>query len=530
MAERFGAGGPFISLEDVSLRLYDRLMFEGTRWEIGSDQHWAVLGPNGAGKSTLVKALCGRVPVVRGRIAYHFCADGALPQDRVAYVSLDDGDTPLGGGVPFYQSRWNVGVREASLSVGEYLSEDRLRRRSPFQVLERPADPGPFIARQARVLGLLDIEDLLTKDVLHLSDGERRKVLIARALLRDPRLLILDNPFTGLDPRFRTRLREAIARLMGHELRVMVVTARPDEIPPGITHVLAVEEGQVVAQGPRQAVLDRDRVRRMVGSGLPSGLRLTFPQDRQAEDGRPILEVLVHMEGVNVSYGRARILRQVTWTVRQGENWALLGPNGAGKTTLLSLILGDHPQAYANDITLFGRRRGSGESIWEIKRQVGWVAPELHLYYPRHVSCADVVCSGFYDSIGLYQRCTPAQRRAASSWMDYLGISRYAEKGFNHISQGEQRMMLIARALVKRPLLLVLDEPCQGLDARNRDRILQIVDALVVHLDTSVIYVTHRHDELPRAITHLLRLQEGRVAYQGRRSGPRRRSRIEQTF
>jgi molybdate transport system ATP-binding protein len=173
------------------------------------------------------------------------------------------------------------------------------------------------------------------------------------------------------------------------------------------------------------------------------------------------------------------------------------------------MILGDHPQAYANDITLFGRRRGSGESIWEIKQHIGHVSPELHLYYPKQISCFDVVCSGFFDSVGLYTRCSPQQRRTAERWMEQLGLQPRADRLFTEISEGEQRLVLLARTLVKDPLLLILDEPCQGLDSSNKKWILHVVDAIGQQLETSIIYVTHDTDQLPQVITRIMRLDGG---------------------
>jgi molybdate transport system ATP-binding protein len=214
---------------------------------------------------------------------------------------------------------------------------------------------------------------------------------------------------------------------------------------------------------------------------------------------------------VSVAYGGVQILDGIDWTVRRGERWALLGPNGAGKTTLLSLILGDNPQAYANNVTLFGRRRGSGESIWEVKQQIGWVAPELHLYYPKSLSCLEVVCSGFFDSVGIYRRPSPEQCEAARRWVEHLGISHLAAGPFASISEGQQRLVLMARAVVKNPALLVLDEPCQGLDVEHRDRVLQTVDTISARLDSSLIYVTHDPHALPASISHVLRLEVGRI-------------------
>ena len=230
--------------------------------------------------------------------------------------------------------------------------------------------------------------------------------------------------------------------------------------------------------------------------------------------------VLVRMRKVNVSYGDVQVLSGINWTVRRGDKWALLGPNGSGKTTLLSLILGDNPQAYANEITLFGRRRGSGESIWEIKQHIGWVAPELLLHYPRDVLCVDVVCSGFFDSVGLYRRPTAGQRQVAQQWMERLSMWKHARMPLAALSEGEQRLALVARALVKEPWLLILDEPCQGLDADNRRRVLGAVAAIGRQPDATLIYVTHQDDELLPVITHVLRLRKSR-ARETRHSLPR---------
>jgi molybdate transport system ATP-binding protein len=492
---------PFITLDNVALRLYDRVLFEHTDWKILDNQHWAVIGPNGSGKSTLMRALCGRVPVVQGRIAYHFTENGAKPQEQIAYVSFDAQRSVVGWQDPFYQARWNSDRSADGVPVADCLSREQVYKTNPFQVIDDLPDPAVFVARRDEVIERLQIETLLGKNTIQLSNGERRKVFIARALLKSPRLLILDNPFTGLDQEFRARLKEIIARLMGDRMRVMVVETDRDEIPPGVTHVLEVEDCRVVASGPVDAASKSRGVEPVQKPGF------LLEKNRVSED-----RILVRMEGVCVSYDGTPVLRGIDWTVREGERWALLGPNGAGKTTLLGLILGDNPQAYANQIALFGRRRGSGESIWEIKRRIGWVAPELHLYTPIAATGFDVVCSGFFDSVGLYRQCSPQQREEARAWMARLSISDCAKAAFRQLSEGEQRMVLVARALVKRPQLLVLDEPCQGLDTRNRDRVLEAVDSVG---NTSMIYVTHEADEMPKTITHVIRLDTGRVISKG---------------
>lgn len=500
---------PFLSLDDITLRLYGRLMFEGTSWCITDDQHWAVIGPNGSGKTTLMRAIRGHVPVVKGRITYHFADGGALPYREIEYVAFDAPEHTLRRTGQYYQARWNVGPQERHLAVSTYLS-DRVGRGSPFQVVPISTGSAALAEHRSHIVDLLGIQGLLDRQLIELSDGERRKVSLARALLEKPRLLILDNPFTGLDSRFREHLEGVVDRLMYDSLRVIVVTSRPDEIPSGTTHLLLVGGYRVMAAGEKQTAMQE--VPAVTRRPLPA---LAAPVPRPGSRPAEAHPVLVDLHDVNVSYGQSRILDGVDWTIRRGEHWALLGPNGSGKTTLLSLIAGDHPQAYANDINLFGAPRGEGESIWQIKERIGWVSPELHLYYPKDRTCLDAVCSGFFDTVGLYRRPFPWQRRSAASWMRQLGVHGCAEVPLSAVSEGEQRLVLLARALVKHPFLLILDEPCQGLDVQNRDRILKVVDAVADGLDTSVVYVTHDTGRLPRAITHLMHLDAGKVTYAG---------------
>ncbi len=501
---------PFILLEDVSIRLGDRVLFEGLCWEMQSDQHWAVIGPNGSGKTILMRALCGSLPVVKGQIVYHFmAANGHNPAcDCIAHVTFENQAT-IRSEDAFYQARWNTGISQETPSVAEFLSEQNVRRINPFQVVERSSDP-EFEVRRRDAVEQLELGNLLDRKLVALSNGERRKVAIARALLTNPRLLILDNPFVGLDERFRVKLRENLENLMQGEMRVLLVGTSRDEIPPGITHILWVQDNRAIAQGPRTSVMDGVTSVDPHSAPRLATLPVAFASQSRAER-EPSSKTLVHMENVSVSYNGTPVLRQVNWTIRENERWALIGPNGAGKTTLLSLILADNPQAYANNIALFGKLRGSGESIWEIKRNIGWVAPELQQYYPRNATCLDVVCSGWFDSVGLYQECSTHQRQVALSWLQQFGLAEHAGTELGQVSHGEQRLTLLARALVKSPTLLVLDEPCQGLDGDNRDRVVQAVDGISRRPNTSMIYVTHRADELPQSITHVLKLSEGQV-------------------
>jgi molybdate transport system ATP-binding protein len=499
---------PLIQLTGVALRAHGQTLFEGTNWQIRKGERWAIVGANGSGKSTLARALCGQVPITSGQINYHFGNGETTPYRRVALVSFHRQRDLLNSRPTFHQARWNTGVTERALPVTRYLSGGAAANQSPFQVVEEEPGGTASVAKQEQVIARLGIQPLLHKDLTELSSGERRKVSIAKALLECPRVLILENPFTGLDASSRQTLALLVDQLSDQQIAVVLVTARLDTLPPSVTDVLMVDQGRVIAQGAREAVLAEIEARDAAGPAWDG----QCPVETQPEPGR---STLVQMCDVRVRYRGRAVLAGVDWAVREGEHWALLGPNGAGKTTLLSLILGDHPQGYANDIVLFDRQRGSGETIWEIKAQIGWVAPELHLYYPTGSSGLDIVCSGFTDTIGVREPWTQAQRGAAMRWMRELGVEDCAGRRFGALSESQQRLILIARAVVKMPRLLILDEPCQGLDTTNRARVRRVVELTARQSQTSVIYVTHDPGELPSVITHLLRLEQGQVAYRG---------------
>jgi len=208
-----------------------------------------------------------------------------------------------------------------------------------------------------------------------------------------------------------------------------------------------------------------------------------------------------------VRYGTATVFNDLSWKVRKGENWAIIGPNGSGKTTLLQLIASDHPQAYANEIYLFGKRRGSGESIWEIKQHMGLLSPEFQISYRKPIRSFDVVLSGFFNSIGLYQRASDRQRTIAQKWVRRLKLLHLMDRRYDLLSYGERRMILLARAVVTTPEILILDEPCQGLDLYHRQLILELIDDICDKIETQLLYVTHHLNELPACITHRFDLE-----------------------
>jgi molybdate transport system ATP-binding protein len=278
-------------------------------------------------------------------------------------------------------------------------------------------------------------------------------------------------------------------------------------LPPGTTHLLLVCNQRIIAQGTRRAVLKHPLARELVSSAPSSSSSSSLKHRPMKVRATPLIE----LNHATIRLGSKRILDDVTWTMRRGENWALLGPNGSGKTTLLSLIQGDNPQAYALDLRLFGVRPETTATLWHLRRKMGWLSPELHLHYPPGWSCLEVVCSGFFNQIGLYEPCTPRQRATARGWLRRLGLAHRAQQLFGELSLGDQRLILLARAVVKKPKLLVLDEPCQGLDITHRRSLLTTVDRLIGQTRASLIFVTHHAREMPGCISHVLELKSGRI-------------------
>jgi molybdate transport system ATP-binding protein len=214
----------------------------------------------------------------------------------------------------------------------------------------------------------------------------------------------------------------------------------------------------------------------------------------------------VNIQQGRISFGEQVVFENLDWRIEPGQHWQLAGPNGSGKTCLLNLITGDHPQCYSNDIFVFGYQRGQGESIWDIKQHIGYVSSALQWQYRVSVSIRNVVLSGFYDSIGLYQAATDSQQTITRQWLALLGMADRADAPFQALSFGDQRLLLIARAMVKHPTLLILDEPCLGLDDINRQRVLALISRVCAESQTTVIYVNHHASDRIAGIEHYLTL------------------------
>lgn len=465
---------------DGAVPRFPEFRFSGpVSWEIAEYENWAVIGPNGGGKTLLTDILQGKVALKEGKV--EIVSDrGEESYKIVKSMAFRDIYSLADCRNMYYQQRWNSSDVEEAPLAGSILKEygdDKIERYTK----------------------LFHIENLLEKRIISLSSGELRKFLITRILMSEPKVLILDNPFIGLDADSRASLSgmlQEMARMNG--LQTILVLSNPQDIPAWIEKILLIKERTIAGVFSRSDFLSDISLTHLLFPGL-SQPTLVLPV--QAGKTTDSFDIAVRMESVCVRYDNRTILRDIDWTVKQGEKWALLGENGSGKSTLLSLVCGDNPQAYANKITLFDRKRGTGESIWDIKKRIGYLSPDIHTYYLQDIPCIDVVASGFFDSVGLYRKCDEQQRETARKWLAIFEMGHLAERSFVKISYGEQRLVLLARAFVKSPELLILDEPLHGLDAGKKFLAKGIIESYCSSPEKTLIYVTHYREEIPSCVT-----------------------------
>ena len=416
----------------------------------------------------------GKYPLREGTLQYDFSPSATQTvYDNVKYIAFRDTYGAADANY-YYQQRWNAHDQDEAPDVREMLGEikDEQLKQELFE--------------------LFRIEPMLDKKIILLSSGELRKFQLAKTLLTAPRVLM----FSLLD-----RLTKMSS------VQIILVLSMLDDIPSFITHVIPVDKMMVYSKMEREAYLEAFRSRDVAVSFDELQQRIVdLPYGGNNYDS----DEVVKLNKVSIRYDDRTILKELDWTVRRGEKWALSGENGAGKSTLLSLVCADNPQSYACDISLFGRKRGTGESIWEIKKHIGYVSPEMHRAYLKNLPAIEIVASGLHDSIGLYKRPQPEQMAICEWWMDIFGIAELKDKPFLQLSSGEQRLALLARAFVKDPELLILDEPLHGLDTYNRRRVKKIIEAFCHRKDKTMIMVTHYESELPGTITDRIFLKRNR--------------------
>lgn len=498
-----------VSAKNISFRNGLSWILRDIRLVLKQGESLAVTGSSGSGKTSLGMILTGLIPPSGGVLSVRPGLKRVMVHQHDQFMSLS------GRRSTYYGQRYENQGMENTPTVLDYLQD--IQKKTDTPVVETAL---------TEMMKQMQITHLSERRLLQLSNGERKRIQLTAALLQKPGLLVLDQPFVGLDTGSRSILTEILEKQLNAGISVVLI-CDPEHIPPGFNRVLELSGGKI-----RQ---DRSRE-----SYVPSeSEQVTEKADNRFFSVLPVPEenfsTIVRMNQVNVTIGNKQILKNINWQIKNGGQWALLGPNGAGKTTLLSLITADNPQGYINDLVLFDKKRGSGESIWDIKKRIGFVSPELHLYFLRgagiyntipglhgktagkydSLSCMDVLLSGFRDEIGFASSPTDLQQEVAETWLSILKLDHLKKKLYIQASFGQQRSLLLGRALVKSPSLLILDEPCQGLDQNQTRNFIRMLDVICSRIHTALVYVTHLEEEIPQCVTNMIMLKEGRVTYCG---------------
>ena len=488
-----------ITIDNCRIENSSTTLLHEISWEMKDGEVWLVIGPNGGGKADFLNALSG-----------------------IGGLKITPNTDGLFSDI-FYDSTETVSLERAA----RLIQEERENDESDY--IEGGVDHGRtgrvFISQALTsetklenepAVKLCGIEKILDRGLKYMSTGEIRRTLLARALLSGKQLLILSDPFAGLDVQSRTILLDffdSIARKKGAP-QIILGMERWHEIPDAITHVLEFTDKKISFSGTRADYEKLLSERENQGEEKKAQDKRDFEEEykktvNSGEVNPPAGDILVEMHDVNVGWDGHQVLRNLNWTLARGEHWLVRGPNGSGKTTFLELITGDNMQVFSNDVRIFGNRRGSGETIWDIKKRLGIVSYRLHVEYRMlgGTSLLAVIISGLRDSIGLYgDAASDLEIATAKKWLALGGFEGRESESFCSLSYGEQRAILILRSAVKTPEILILDEPCHGLDEQYRSKILQLMELIGNGGTTTMLHVTHDPSEVLPCEKHILEL------------------------
>lgn len=340
-----------------------------------------------------------------------------------------------------------------------------------------------------------NLRHCLSKGYRQLSSGESRKLLLLAAISREPQILCIENPYDGVDKNGCAELDRIFTFLQKKGLSVIITVNNRSDIPAWCSNIAVINAGQVILQGTQDTVipqLETLKDQEKKESTLHLSLEKT---DLSQKEAAPSKTEYIRLQDGFANYGETKVFSGLNLTIHAGQHTLFTGPNGCGKSTLLHIICGDNQNCYANDLHIMGKKRGSGESIWELKKHMGIVTPELHRNHHIPGSALQVVLSGFFDSIGMYQSYSKKQELEALHWLKMTGLQEQAKKPFRRLSYADQRLCLIARAMIKMPPLLILDEPTMGLDESSRETLLDFLERIAETEISTILYVSHREDE-----------------------------------
>lgn len=474
---------PFVHIANLNLQYANKQVLQDLNWSIFPGEHWVIGGKSGSGKSSLAKAIVQQEKS-SGELKFQFDNQLSLPAQAYYVANWYQFANLEGDRNFYYQQRYNKQQSNDTWTV----YADLLNFGKQYQLDFKTAEP---------ILEALGFNNCRSTQLIELSSGEHKKLQLVQALWLKPQLLILDEPYTGLDKQARSSVNQLLDKLASAGSSLILIS-NDRNLPTAINRYAELVDGQLQPVESMEAMAQDE-----------SRQSKPFPYFLQQQP-RVDADRMIELRNVSVRYGDKLVLNKINWCVQAGEKWLLQGPNGSGKSTLLSLLTGDHPQAYANDIYLFGKKRGSGESIWDIKEKIGIISPELHWYFDKQATVWHTIASGFYDSIGWFIQVKYEEKKQIEQLLDFFDLLADKDKLLHTLPLGKQRLALLARTIIKNPQLLILDEPCQGLDRSQTAHFNAVVDELSAYGKT-LIYVGHYEAQLPACLDHRIVLEKGEV-------------------
>ncbi|WP_316800019.1 ATP-binding cassette domain-containing protein [Pedobacter frigidisoli] len=473
----------FVSIKHLNLKYREKPVLSDLNWSVNAGEQYVFFGESGSGKTSLAKIIAG-LQSAGGQVEIKYAAGSHLPAEVLFVESWYQFKNLEGVANFYYQQRYTSQQAKDTLTVHAELVSYGKEKGLHFDQVEP-------------ILEALKFSSFASSQLIELSSGEHKKLQLVKALWLKPQLLIIDQPYTGLDVSSRKNLNHLLNKISEEGVQLILIS-NDDELPSLINRFAEIKNGQIVVSAYKErlpAIIERP------AKEIPDFLKQS-----------PVYSStnIVKMVDVNISYGEKRVLKNINWEVKAGEKWLLQGHNGSGKSTLLSLVNGDHPQSYANELYLFGNRRGSGESIWDIKQHIGLISPEFHWYFDASATVWQSIASGFYDTVGLFQQLPYSKSEQVNELVEYFGLTANKNELLTSLPLGKQRLVLLARTIIKNPELLILDEPCQGLDQQQTQHFNQLIDELCGN-GMTLIYVGHFESQLPTCIEKRILLEKGEV-------------------
>lgn len=469
-----------VIVKNISVQQNNNTVLNNISFTLERGEHLLITGASGSGKTTLAKTLANKI-FYKGTVSFEINHPGIIFVEQHYYFKTLSNTNEF-----YYQQRYNSLEGNDAQTVNEEL----VKITNDKDVVNE-------------LLNQLGLAGRKHDSLLHLSSGEHKRFQLIKAFLKNADVYIFDSPFMGLDANCRRNAGDLINRKA--QSATIIIIADTEDTPTCITNVIELENGKTkrFESNLNSRQHSTINIKHSIIYEQQSIFNANIPQQKNYED----FKIAVKLDNIHVAYGNKQILSNICWQINRGEKWLLKGVNGSGKSTLLSLVTGDHPQAYANKIILFDKKRGSGESIWDIKKKIGFVSPELYWYFDKTISVYNTIASGFFDTVGVFKKLNNEQHSIVLQWLLFLHLGSKSQFSLATLSTGLQRLVLLARALVKNPPLLILDEPCQGLDGQQVKDFMDLVDHLCFQTGKTLIYVSHYENEVPACVGRVMLLE-----------------------